>query len=68
LRNDAQNAAFFALIGMVLITLIGTGNLIINVTGAVRGFIPALAAATAILQFLGDLSLLIFFVVYYKAQ
>jgi hypothetical protein len=37
-----KNAALFALVGMALLTALLTVNLILNVSGVVRGFIPAM--------------------------
>ena len=49
---------------MVLLTV----SLIINVSGVVRGFIPAMALLTSLIQWVAGLSLLLFFAVFHRAQ
>ena len=50
LGMSLKNAAFFALVGMVLLTVLLTRSLIINVSGVMRGFIPAVALLTSLVQ------------------
>jgi hypothetical protein len=61
-----KNAAFFALAGMVLLTLLVTASLVINVSGVVGGYVPFVALLTSIVQWLASLSLLVFFAVYHR--
>jgi hypothetical protein len=63
-----KNAAFFALIGMALLTVLVTVGLITNVSGVMGGYIPAVAVLTSLIQWVASLSLLVFFIVFHKAQ
>ena len=63
-----KSAAFFALVGMALFMVLLTVSLIINVSGVVRGFIPAMALLTSLIQWVAGLSLLVFFAVFHRAQ
>ena len=63
-----KSAALFALVGMALFMVLLTVSLIINVSGVVRGFIPAMALLTSLIQWVAGLSLLLFFAVLHRAQ
>jgi uncharacterized membrane protein YdbT with pleckstrin-like domain len=68
LDMSLKNAAFFAVIGMVLLTVLLTVSSIVNVSGVVRGFIPAMALLTSLIQWVASLSVLVFFVVFHRSQ
>ena len=63
-----KNAAFLALVGMVLLTVLLTMNLINNVSGVVRGFIPVMALLISLVQWLASVSVLVFFAVFHRTQ
>jgi hypothetical protein len=63
-----RNAAFFAIIGMALWTILMAANFRRNVSGVTGGFLPAMSLITSLIEFVAVLSLLIFFVVFHKSQ
>jgi len=63
-----KNAAFFALVGMLLWTAVLTVRLIINVSGVVNGVVPAVTVLTLLMEWVASLSLLVFFAVFHKSQ
>jgi hypothetical protein len=63
-----KNAAFLALIGMILLTVLVLTNLITTLLGVMRNVIPALALLASLIHFFASLSVLVFFCVYYRAQ
>jgi hypothetical protein len=63
-----KQAAFLALAGMALLTVLLTANLISSVSGLARGIIPAVALFTSLIHWLASLSVLLFFAVFYKKQ
>jgi hypothetical protein len=63
-----KNAAFFALIGMLLWTVVLTVRLIINISALVNGVVPAVTVLTMLMEWMASLSLLVFFAVFHKSQ
>ena len=63
-----KQAAFLALSGMALLTVLLTANLISNVAGVARGIIPAVTLLTSLIDWLASVSVLLFFAVFYKKQ
>jgi hypothetical protein len=63
-----KNAAFFAVVGMALLTVLETVRLITDVSGVMRGFIPAVTLLSALIFWVASLSVLVFFGVYYAKQ
>jgi len=63
-----KNAALFAVVGMVLLTILLTVNLIENLSGVVRGFIAAVALLRSLVEWLASLAVLVFFVVFHRTQ
>jgi len=63
-----KNAALFALVGMLLWTLVLTVRLIIDVSALVNGVVPAVTVLTLLIEWLASLSLLVFFAVFHKSQ
>jgi hypothetical protein len=63
-----KNAAFFALVGMLLWTLVLTVRLIIDVSALMNGVVPAITVLTLLIEWLASLSLLVFFAVFHKSQ
>jgi hypothetical protein len=63
-----RNAAFFALIGMLLWTVVLTVRLFIDVSGVLNGIVPAIALLTLLIEWLASLGLLVFLAVFYKSR
>jgi hypothetical protein len=63
-----KNAAFFAVVGMALLTVLLTFTLFRNFSGVLGGFIPAITLATSLIEWIASLSLLVFFAVFYRRQ
>ena len=63
-----KSAALFALLAMALLTLVLTVNLIVNVSGVMRGFIPPVTLLTSLIQWLASVGVFVFFLVFHKAQ
>ena len=63
-----RNAAVFAAVGMALWTARTAADLIISISGVLRGILPADALLTSLIQFIAALSLLVFFLVFRRKQ
>jgi hypothetical protein len=63
-----KNAALFALVGMVLLTVLLTVNLVENLSGVLRGFIADVALLASLIEWLASLAVLVFFVVFHRTQ
>ena len=63
-----KNAALFALVGMALLTVLLTVNLIENLSGVLRGFIAAVVFLSSLVEWLASLAVLVFFVVFHRTQ
>lgn len=63
-----KNAALFALIGMLLLTVLVSVDLIRSVSNVLGGLIPAVVLFRSILYALASFSVTVFFFVFYKAQ
>ena len=63
-----KNAAFLALIGMILLTVLVAVSFISTVLGVMRDVVPVMALLTSLVHLLASLSLLVFFYVFHRAQ
>ena len=63
-----KNAALFALVGMVLLTIVMVAHLVLNVWGVLNGVVPAIQVLTSLIQALASVSLAVFFYVFQKGQ
>jgi len=63
-----KSAAFFALIGMLFLTILVAFEFINTVIGIGSGIIPALAFFRALIYLIASLSLLVFFFVFHSRQ
>ena len=63
-----KNAAFFALIGMTLLTVLLAAGFIRDVSSLLSGAIAALAVLISLIHLLAGLSVAVFLYVFYKAQ
>lgn len=63
-----KNAALFAVVGMVLFTLLVTVALFRNASGLINGFIPPVTVLISLIEWVASVSLLVFFIVFHKTQ
>jgi hypothetical protein len=63
-----KNTAFLALVGMVLVTILLIAGLIADVSGVVRGLIPAMKLLTSFIYAFAGLSVVVFLYAFHKAQ
>ncbi len=63
-----KTAALLALVGMILLTVLLTANLITDLLAAIRGLIPDMRLLASLVYFLASLSVTVFFYVFHKAQ
>lgn len=63
-----KNAALFALVGMVLWTLILTVRLLFSVSGVVHGIVPAITLVSVLIEWAAALGLSVFLAVFHKSQ
>ena len=63
-----KNSAFLALVGMVLVTILLIAGLIGDVSGVVRGLIPAMRLLTSFIYAFAGLSVVVFLYAFHKAQ
>ena len=63
-----KNAAFLALVGMILATILLVAGFIGDVFGVVRGLIPAMRLLTSFIYAFASLSVVVFLYAFHKAQ
>jgi hypothetical protein len=63
-----KNAAFLALVGMILATILLVAGFIGDVVGVMRGLIPAMRLLTSSIYALAGLSMVVFLYVFHKTQ
>lgn len=63
-----KNAAFLALIGMVLLTILLVVGLINTTLGVARDVVPAMALLASIVHVFASITVLVFFAVFYGSQ
>ena len=63
-----KNAAFLALIGMLLLTILLAANFINIVLSVARGLIPSMALLRSLTDLVTGLTVNLFFVVFNRAQ
>ena len=63
-----KNAALFALVGMILLTVLQAAGFIRNLMGLAQGTVAVLALLTSAIHLLASLSLSVFLYVFYDAQ
>ena len=63
-----KNAACFAIAGTAAWTVLTVINFLQNISGVMRGFIPAMRLVTSGIPLIAALSLLVFFVVFSRKQ
>ncbi len=63
-----KNAAFLALVGTAMLTVLISVNLLTDLSGVARGLVPYMAMLRSFVAWFASLSLLIFFAVFYRKQ
>jgi hypothetical protein len=63
-----KNTASLAFVGMVLVTILLIAGLISDVSGVVRGLIPAMRLLTSLIYAFASLCVVVFLYAFYKAQ
>ena len=61
-----KSAAFLALIGTILVTILRLYDLISTITNVIGGLVPAIALLTSLVYAFASLSLAAFFFVFHK--
>jgi hypothetical protein len=65
---SVKNAAFIALIGMILLTVLLAAGFIIDVLGFVRRAVATITLLTSGIHLLASLSVAVFLYVFHRAQ
>jgi hypothetical protein len=63
-----KNASLLALIGMMLLSALLLADFIVNLSGAVRGLVPAIRVLTSLTDLLASGSLAVFFWVFHQTE
>jgi hypothetical protein len=63
-----KNAAFLALVGMILLTVLLAAGCIVSVTGFLNGVVSAATMFASLIRVFATLTLAVFFFVFHKAQ
>ena len=63
-----KNAALFALIGMILLTVLLAASFIRDVSNLLAGLIAAITVLISLIHLLASLSVAVFLYVFHKAQ
>jgi len=63
---SVKQAAFLAVIGMVLVTVMAVASLFQDVAGVLRGIVPAVAVFRSLIYSFASISLTVFLFVTYK--
>lgn len=63
-----KNAALFALIGTLLLTILLVAGLILDVLNVARGLIPATRMLSSLIHAFAALAVTVFFYVFHKTQ
>jgi hypothetical protein len=63
-----KSAALLALIGMILLSAMQLAHLIVDVSGAVRGLVPAVRVLESLIDLLASGSLAVLLWVFHKGQ
>jgi hypothetical protein len=63
-----KSAAFLALIGTILVTVLLVWDLIFSLMNVVRGLVPAVTLFSSLIYAFGALTVTVFFFVFHKAQ
>ena len=65
---NLKNAAFFALVGMILVTILLIWGLMGDVLGVARGVVPAMRVPVSLIYAFAGLSVVAFLYAFHKTQ
>jgi hypothetical protein len=65
---NLRSASFFALVGVILLTILLTLNSIRDISALAAGAISAVAFLTSLIHLLAGVSLVVFLYVFHRAQ
>ncbi len=65
---NLKNAAFLALVGMVLLTILVVVGFVGDVLGVAQGVVPAMKLLTSFIHTFAVLAVTVFFYAFHKAQ
>jgi len=68
LSMSPKNAAVFALIGMLILTIFLAADFIATILNVARGLIPAMKLLTSFIEVLASIGLTIFLYVFQRAE
>jgi hypothetical protein len=63
-----KNAAFVALVGMILLTVLSLAGFIRDVVSALNGLVPAIRVLTSLVYVVASITVTVFFYVFHKTQ
>jgi hypothetical protein len=63
-----KSAAFLALIGMLLLTILSAADFVNIILGVVRGLIPAMTIMRSLIYLFASLCVTVFFYVFHRSQ
>jgi hypothetical protein len=63
-----KNAAFLALVGMILVTILLVVGFINDVLGVAQGIVPAVKLLTSLIYAFAALTVTVFFYAFHRAQ
>jgi hypothetical protein len=67
-KMSLKNAAFFALVGMILLTVLLAAVFLRDLLSAIRGVLAAIELLTSAIRLLASLGLTVFLYVFHKNQ
>jgi len=65
---NLKNAALFALVGMILLTIVAVVGFVVNAAGWVHGVVSAIRVLTSLIYVLASFGVAGFFWVFYRNQ
>jgi hypothetical protein len=65
---NLKSAAFLALVGMLLLTILSAADFVNIILGVVRGLIPAMAIVRSLVYLFASLCVTIFFWIFHRSQ
>jgi hypothetical protein len=63
-----KSAAFLALVGTILVTVLVVWNLIFNLLNVLRGLVPAVVLFSSLIYAFGAVSLAVFFFAFHRTR
>ena len=63
-----KNAAFLALIGMVVLTVLVTAGFVMTLSGVLRDIVPAMTLVMSLIHLFASVAVTVFFWVFHRSQ